>query len=282
MSKQKKDANLAANIRVQLNNLRQQGSTGFSRPPISAQLYNDLGHGTKQSLLHGEDFKMVAVVLSDALKGVDIFKVYPDFCRQMMADPELLELFSEAIDIIEATKTGEFIPDMTTQPEELQFLQQKPRSAQPMILQKTVRQWEVVWQQTVSFLETLFFKPTPVSTVATRRLNVLADGPQLDLISSDFVVDGTKLKVILQAHRPATQPEVLHLSVWAFVADLAQAMDKQLSLRAQLRWGSYDETVMIPSNSGQAQFPPLLLTQIFDESYTRLTAELYLTITNDS
>ena len=97
MSKRKQDAQSIDSLsfdtkssdrnRVQLTNLRQRLETQFIGTPFVDSAILDLDqqseHLENNNHIYFEDDSMLTVVLSDALKGVDIFQTYPKFCQRL-------------------------------------------------------------------------------------------------------------------------------------------------------------------------------------------------------
>jgi hypothetical protein len=53
-----------------------------------------------------EDFELLALIVEEAARDVDIPQRFPTFWRKMMADAELYEAFLDCLELLEAIRTG--------------------------------------------------------------------------------------------------------------------------------------------------------------------------------
>ena len=209
--------------------------------------------------------------LSDALEGVDISQRYPDFYRQLLADPALRNQFLEAIEIILADEAGtlETLPDSLMI--DLTFL----RGAAPSTpAGSAASQWRLTWQRTARQLEAVlgaFSSPELV----LRDAGALPEDDYLTILDETREMAGREIALLLGAVRQPADPTTLHLSL-IVSADPEPAAP----LHAEIRWGRY-ETETVVSADGLAELPPVPLAAVTDET-GGVGADLQLVISSYS
>jgi hypothetical protein len=74
--------------------------------PVGTEaLFVDLVSGNRAACTD-DDFDLLALMVDEALRGVDVPQRYPAFWRKMMAEAELYEAFLDYLQLREADRAG--------------------------------------------------------------------------------------------------------------------------------------------------------------------------------
>ena len=255
-----------------LDALRARLEQGSDWPALADRLVSHLARPAVISS-SGEEDDLLSLVVSDALKGIDIPTRYPEFFQRLLAEDELRQAFLEALDLIESgpAATPEFTP--TVSESSLSFL--KSASAQPMLQQPSPGHWRVSWQQTIEQLQATFFPVRRASAPAYRHADDFEDS-WFTLFRGDIELDQTRLAVLLEAVLRLDAPNALNVQLAVgIIPDPIESTAPLPDLRATLDWGSYNATVAV-GQWGRATFPAVPLDVILDEANRRITSDLRL------
>lgn len=235
---------------------------------------------------------MLAFLVSEAFKGVDITRRYPKLYRQILADPSLQEAFLDALEMLEDERAGRLLPVPAERgsdgpPQRGSVVpREKPanHSSKPpgnTVLFSNIEQlaagvWRAVWQCTSNQVQAIFFPPEP--GLAFRRDDSLMEDIWLPLLRGQTRVGDTEINVLLAATQEIKTPNTLQpkASV-AFNPNRAVGDQTSSVLHASLRWGNYRATVPV-DNLGQAVFPAVLLSDILDKTGRQVNVGLDLTL----
>jgi hypothetical protein len=211
---------------------------------------------------------MLSQVVNDALEGVDITASYPDFYRKLLADTELRRAFLDALTVLSGgdSDAPELLPHEFSR--DLSFLQTAV-SPPPTIQQSLPDKWRAAWHLLAEQLNQKFF---PSFQPAYRSSDLLEEA-SLVLLRRDFTAGDRPYDVILEAVSPLDTPEQLQLSL--LVTPLTDGPLPKME--ARLQWG---DTVLtaVPDPYGRAQFSPLPLATILDETGNNILSDLHLNL----
>jgi hypothetical protein len=213
-----------------------------------------------------EENVMLSVVVNDALAGVDVATRYPTLYHALLVDKELHEAFLEVVALLSTEQKAApraAAPSPATTP--LPFLSSPPA---PAIKFLDPKRWHAAWQLLRGYLEPRLSAPTLAP--GYRRTSNLLEDDVVNLLRSTFVVGEIQLQLTLNAIRPATEPDVVHLQ-----GTLAAATDPLPDMQVTIEWGNYRQTA-IPDRYGRFIFPSLSLDQIQDEAGRLTAGELQL------
>jgi hypothetical protein len=224
--------------------------------------------------IQAEDEMMIAILVNDALDGIDVAARYPDHYRRLLAVPELHAAFLEILELLEKDRAGELAPLPAEPSHDLSFL---PASTTPTpAFEKTPGgQWRATWRQTARQVQALFAGLFQPPDLAYRDAGLWPDENDLTLIRSQIEVAQGTLDVTLEAGVLAEQPDALGLSLLATTATPTAAS----AIEAHLTWGTYAQTVAVPLNQ-RVSFPPIDLKAITDPTTAEFTADLHLRLEN--
>jgi len=214
------------------------------------------------------DENMLSIIVNDALAGVDITTRYPTFYNHILAHARLRRAFLDALDILDSDAAGELEPLPQKASRDLSFLQ-TAASSHPTIKQTTPTKWRASWQLFVGLMNQRFF---PQPQLVYRMTEEAMAGDDIILLRSNFQVGDEELDVLLEASTPIEELGILQLSILA-----AAPGQLQPSLQANIKWGSYNETVQLDQR-GQAQFPPVAINEIYDEARQTIKTDLHLNL----
>lgn len=221
------------------------------------------------------DEDMLSIAVDDALKGIDVSQRYPQFFRQMLANPFLYESFVEALERLEeeTPESREAFPFVPSR--DLSFLEAF-RTPQPTLEEDVHGRWQAIWRGTREYLQALLDAfMLPDTLVADYREAGIMESPALTLFESNIDVADVTLDVILDATQPADAPSELLLSLWAAESAQPGAVSPVQPIQATVSWGDYQETVTL-SGYGTVAFPPVPLSAILAEDGESIGAELQL------
>ncbi len=240
-------------------------------PATADELLSRLSQASHRAVDSSEENDtLLSLVVDDALKGVDISRRYPVFFQRLLADDELRRAFLETLEAAE----NRAIPATAAAEPALSFLQTPARHAILEVV--SPNRWRLRWQAALDQLQQLFFSADQVQP-AYRAADYLEDA-WFTLIRDEIAVDQFRASVLLEAARLMTSPDhlQLHLAV-GLTPDRMVVTERLPELRAQLTWGTYDQTVTI-TQRGRATFPLLPLQLILDETTQHVTADLQLIV----
>lgn len=219
---------------------------------------------------------MLSFILDDALRGVDIKSQYPTFYRRMLENGKLRRAFLDGLDILERSRSGSLEPLPGPPWQDLSFLRTE-------LVFRTVewaagRKWRAVWQQTIGQLQMVFFPTTQQQNVVHRGEDNLLENKWFSLFRDEVEIDRVIYAVLLEASTQMEDPEALDITL--AVGITSQTSEEELipaALLVNLKWGNYQQ-VMRVTERGWANFPPLPLTEVLDESGNYFIADLRLSL----
>ncbi len=236
-------------------------------PESADELFQHLAQAGQSGLSAEDADEMLAVVVSDALEGVDIAERYPAFFRRLLADAGLRQSFLDMLDILEGSRSGALEPLPVPPSRDLSFLK---KVAPP----PTPGPWPALWLRTVEQLQALFRGLGGLEPgVAYRSADQLLEEESITLLREQTTVDETQLEVLLEATWNNDLPDTLDLSLTVAISGPEQAGDtaprfeaarfEAPLLKATLQWGSYQATAVLDRH-GRAFFPPLPFQAVSD------------------
>lgn len=217
------------------------------------------------STFHEDD--MFAILLNDALKGVNIRDRYPDLYRQLRADERLWQVFVDSLEALE-TPLAE-LPQPSRQPD-LGFLQRNRTkvNVEPI----TPGRWLIQLRQTAQELYKILFTPPPqTAPVRTTQAMMMEDENDIVLLSETVSADEIILAVSLNVTQTVATPDELGLYLSLWPTEATRAFPYQV--RAEVVWGEYVAKVMV-KEPGRVTLPSLPYQAI----HTAVQANLYLNV----
>jgi hypothetical protein len=223
-----------------------------------------------------EGFEMLSFILDDALRGIDIKTRYPTFYRRMLANGELRRAFLDGLDILERSRSGKLEPLPGPPRQDLNFLRTE-------LVKRTVEwvnggNWRAIWQQTIDQLQMIFFSPSLQQNFAYRDEDNFLENKWFSLFRDEVEIDGVNYAVLLEASTLLENPEALDLTLAVGITpQVPEGGPIPGSLLANLKWGNYQQAVMV-TERGRANFPPLPLMEVLDETGNYFIADLRLSL----
>jgi hypothetical protein len=219
------------------------------------------------------DELMLSLVVSDALAGEDIARLYPAFFRQMLVDEELREAFLDTLDILEKSRSGqlELLPGEPSA--DLSFLSQAPRSESA---QADGAHWRFFWRQTIEALQAILFSAGAGASPVYRQDDIYGH-PYFTLLNSEADAPGLKLAVLLEAEQPLDRPDELTPLLTVLLMSPYDEGRRPLTLAAHLRWGGYERRLRLRANS-QATFDSLPMDEVLNTAHSQVIAALELAL----
>ena len=213
---------------------------------------------------------MLALIVSGILNGENLAQRYPDFHRILLENAELRQAFLDALDSIEAERDGKLLP-IPAPETRLDFLTSQPPA--PKIIHKDGENWSVLWQRPLELIQAIFSPPE----MAYRAEQSLIEDPWIMLLREEIQVSGSTYSIALDCIPAEEEENALAVFLSLAVSPGALGDSAKFPLHASLRWGGYQQNVMIPAE-GRTRFPNISFDKIFDQSTGNLTDGLSLNL----
>lgn len=221
-----------------------------------------------------EDDMMLALLLSEALEGVDIAHRYPQMFRRLLADGELRAAFLDGLALLENENDAALDVLPVPPSRDLSFLKRARRPVQNMT---TSGDSLIRWQRSAREVATLFasflgsglFPGLIAERGAAYDSGYRGDDGFLEedtitLLHGRLSASNIELDVTLEGLRPADRPNELQLTLWVVPVDESAPAQGELALLAIVSWGDYEAQVEI-SGDGRYTLPPRRLDEVAEE-----------------
>jgi len=239
----------------------------FSKNQEAAKMLGgDLSKLNTQAL-HGSTAsdEMLSLIVSEAIKGVDIPKRYPTFYRRLLSEPDLRQAFLDLLEIIDDENKS--TPFLKTIPTDLDFLSQ--RSPEPKLKKLNHNKWLISWRQTVEQLQAIFSPPA----LASRKVLSLLDDHWFVLLREEIAIEGSLYTIDLESVFAEERNEALSTFLNLAVTLETGNNLSNFPIKATLKWGSYQSSLLI-TREGRSRFPDIPFASIFDSKLKMVTSEL--------
>lgn len=224
------------------------------------------GQGPQQEITEA-DYEMLSLVINDALHGIDIEKKYPAFYKRLTEEAALRDAFLEIMDMAQ-DDLPEDVGAIPSSPEELPFL---AFPISHLTLNELADRWQLLWQQSVEQLNTIFLSRTALAFRGEEEL----DDPWFVLLRENVEISGKSINVFLEATQEDISPDELHFALAVGID--TPPKDTWPALSATLTWGDYTATLPLKMQE-RTMFPPVLLAKILNEQMTSFRSNLHLTL----
>lgn len=219
---------------------------------------------------------MLSLIVSDAARGVNIAKRYPEYFQRLMTDWNLYQQFLDSLDLFLRSQLQTLEPLPTPPSRDLSFLRQRP---QPELTYTTCELggWSLAIHQSIALLNNLFFRATPAAATRFTLPVVLDEDQWFTFFRQKIQQQDNSWTLWLEGTPIDEPPNSLQLALMLIPET---DMTGQLPcFDIKLSWGNYQEVAII-DRSGRINFPPVPLNQVIDEVSQTVTANLTLTLTN--
>lgn len=259
-----------------IDNLRRAVEQGQT-PAGLAQLIAMLDHSEQFEHVEAEDQMLLAQLMSAALHGVDIQRRFPRNFRRLEADRALRTAFLEGLEALEEDADATLPFPVSRDLSFLSSLGRKPVS-QPLDNSSALKtRWRRSAEEIAGLFSFLSFRPAPTLREAAGFL----EDETVTLLRGKLVSKDMELDVTLEATRPASQPDELHLSLWVLAANEKAVLgDDSYALTATVTWGSYEVAVKI-TGDGHYELPARDITSVLDD-FEKSKGALTITIQQDN
>ena len=262
-------------LRARLDALQRLLEAGAT-PPGFEQLFHDLAPAERLDPAHeGEEEAMLAVLISEALDGVDIARRYPHFFKRLLVDAGLRAAFLESLEALEGDHNSarEALPLPPSR--DLSFLK-KVQRATPDKVETASGGWTMRWRRSAQDIAGLFSFLSADLQPGYRSTGGFLEDETVTLLRGRVTSRTMELDVTLEATRPAAQPDELHLGLWILPVDEGVTQVEDLSLLATVQWAAYEAQVEI-TGDGYYTLPARKLEDVVDDTQ-RATADLHITV----
>lgn len=218
-----------------------------------------------------KEVDMLSLLVSGALNGENIAQRYPLFYQRLLENAGLRQSFLDALESVEAERSGELLPVPGGTSARLDFLTHQTAATVTRIGEE--KGWRITWQKTLEYLQAIF---SP-RELAYRADPAEAEDPWFTLLREEMTTDGRTYDVVLDCtlsgETDGALAAFLHLAVtFVEISDAAQ-----FPLHASLEWGEYQERIQV-LEEGRARFPDIPLSAIFDDQGAHLRSGFQLVI----
>ncbi|MGD8457000.1 MAG: hypothetical protein PVF83_11485 [Anaerolineales bacterium] len=249
----------------QQNSLRSELENEEEYKMGAARLNNILGFtGRRETVPDEFGNDMLSIMVSAALKGIDITKRYPSFYKQMLHNSELMQAFIDAFDTV--AKEEKLPEDL---PENQYFL--VDLFPKPSLEVENKDNWRIHWKRTIEQLRETF---SP-KEFAYRFDPSISEDPWFILLRDELEMEGRIVTVILEGVLSEEVSDSFEAILNVTVTDLATQEEVYPRLKSTLHWGKYTGETEI-SEEGKKAFPPILISTILDKGNENFIADLQL------
>lgn len=209
---------------------------------------------------------MLSLMVNEAHKGVNLTDQYPDFYQELLSNTALRDAFLDALAMLEKADKGLLEELPNTPSTALDFLMKSPARSENSI--KAGRTWLMTWKRTVEDLQILFRPPE----IAYRADPSLTDDSWFTLLKEEFQTEQAQYAVVLECALLEHQPA---LNTFIDIAVTFKGQEKLdlFPLKATLRWGTYQEILLIEAE-GRLKFGEIPLSIPFDDAFEEIVADL--------
>jgi hypothetical protein len=217
---------------------------------------------------------MFSIALGDARRNVDISLSHPAFYRRLLADPQLRQAFLDGLDDLAPPHPldEDSLPaGLTQRARPIADILREARASQPTRETASTGAWQLRWERTREYLQTLLLSPAPATNGATYRRDDASalDEEAVTVIMEEVQVDDLSAQLLLEVARRPETPHLLH-PILSLTSEEAMAPQQ---LQVTLQWGPYRETSPLDA-AGRANLPPIPAAGITDDAGSVVDARL--------
>lgn len=242
-------------------------------PAALAKLMKDLSalDAKAGAALPSEESEMLSLIVNGVLNGENLAERHPAFYKKLIENPELRQAFLDALESVEAERSGREAALPEEAEVKLDFLRSVP--APPAVETLEGRNWRATWQRTLEQLETVFSPPD----LAYRADGDLFEDPWFTLLRDEIAIEGVTYDVVLDCTL-STEKE----SSLAALLNLAVTPGKNsglaaFPLRASLHWGDYQGSILV-EEEGRVRFPDIPIAAVFNQADLQVRDGLRFTL----
>jgi len=214
---------------------------------------------------------MLSLLVSGALRGEEISKRYPDLYRKLLANAELRQAFIDALESVEAERAGQLVPLPQTTRTNLAFLRKQLTA--PVLEISESGGWRASWQRTLEQIQAIFSPQQLVYRTGT----IPTEEPWFILLRDEITIAGIVYAVALDCTLSNDLDNALSTFLSIAVTVGGSSEPAQFPVRANLQWGAYQESILVPEE-GRARFPDIPLSTIYGPEKDQIQAGISLKI----
>ncbi len=251
-----------------LEEIRRQIEAGANSSELADKLLKHLANSDAAANLQEGDEDMLAYMVGEAFRGVDIEARYPEFFKKLLGNLELRQAFLNALELLEKeSANASEAPSEAIKPK-LDFL----HAQSPVSIQARSGGHRIEWQRGVDALRALF---TPQELVFRRGDQGLMEETWFTLLRDEVEVEHNEYAVVLEGTFSAESANALEIHLQVAVTNLNTKAEESRPIQASLSWGAYAASIGVPEE-GRADFPSIPLADILDSESQDVAAELRL------
>lgn len=214
---------------------------------------------------------MLSLIVSGTLNGETLRDRFPAFHRKLLEHPELRQAFLDALESIEAERTGQQVPLPEMPRRRLPFLEKQASAADVEL--GVGGNWRTVLQRSLEQLQAIF---TPRDLIY-RADPDLVDDPWFTLLREEVNTAGNSISVALECTPSGDIDPAVTAFLTLAVTVASQSQPLRFPLKASLVWGDYQSSISIPEE-GRVHFPDIPLTLLLEASPMRLRSGVRLVL----
>lgn len=217
------------------------------------------------------DHDMLSLIVSGTLHAEDVASRYPAFYQKLLENAELREAFLDALQSVEAERTGQLVPLPEKPKTDLSFLSRQ--GSEPVMERLESQSWRATWRRSLEQIRAVFSPPK----LAYRADPSLLEDPWFTLLREEVAAAGSTYAVALECTVSSDLDRALSAYLNLAVTVESPHEPALFPLHADLQWGSYTGSVQI-SEEGRVRFPDIPLDAIYDPSRKQIQAGLSLVL----
>lgn len=216
------------------------------------------------------DMDMLSLIISGTLNEENIAQRYPGFYQKLLENAALRQAFLDALESVEAERTGELVPlPGATHP--LDFLTRQPSAA--VIEIAGTKSWRATWQRTLEQLQAVFSPPE----IAYRAGNADVEDPWFTLLRDEMTTGGVTYDILLDCTLSSEKEGALSTFLNLAVTLGKTGKPAGFPLRASLQWGDYEGSVLV-TEEGRFRFPDIPVASVFNAADSQPQAGFSLSL----
>lgn len=244
------------------------GKRTKARQKLAADL---AGLASDRAFISMEENEMLSLMVDEALKGVDIKTLYPDFYSQLFSNAVLRHTFLDTLELFEAEKEGKLALVPAGEKPKLDFLTKKSTSSNIQKLEN--ERLQVKLQKNIQQLKNIFSPPQ----LAYKDDANLFDDNWFTVLRDEIELGASSYSILLECGISKQTEDALSASLNIAMTLETAKPSSESSIHATLQWGKYSETLTLAKEE-RARFPDIPFSATFNQQTQEIIAGLELVL----
>lgn len=217
------------------------------------------------------DNDMLTLIIDRILDGEDLSARYPRLYQELLGNAELRQAVVDALESIEAERSGRLAPLPEAPRKNLSFL--KHQGPLPIVEILGEHQWRSTWHSTLEQIRAIFSPPEMVYRADAGAL----EDPWFTLLRDEVDTGGALYAIALECTLSSQTDDGLAVFLDFAITLASQSDQYEFPIQASLHWGEYEASILI-TEEGRSRFPDIPLVTVMDRDYQNIKSGLSLTL----